>query len=112
MNILRTDNTIDPNNAAKKPSTANPGTSLATSKNIRALITNVNNPNVSRLIGRVKISNIGLIEILIIPITKADQKAAAKPVKLIPGIIQAVKSNAKAKSIHLISRKSILFLSI
>jgi len=106
------DNTTEPNNAAKKPSTLKPSTSFATSNSIKALITKVNSPNVRILIGRVKRIKTGFINMLTSPMTIADHSAAEKPAKLIPGTTHATKSKAKAKSIHLISKKSILFLSL
>lgn len=103
------DNSIDPSNAAKKPWTTNPGTSLATSKNIRAFITKVNSPNVSKLIGSVKIIKRGLINILTSPTANAAHSAGTNPARLIPGTTQATKSNAKAKSSQVISKSIILF---
>ena len=70
-----TDKTMEPKRAAKKPATIKPGTSLATSKNISALIIKVSNPKVRRLSGKVKISINGLINTLISPITNAANKA-------------------------------------
>lgn len=108
--MLIIDSSNDPQNAAQKPVTAKPGTILATSKNISALITKVNKPKVRMLIGKVKIINTGLIKIFTRPIASADHMAAANPEKLIPGTTQATKSSARAKNIHLISIKIILYL--
>lgn len=101
------DSTIEPKSAALKSATANPGTIFATSQNKNPFIIKVNNPKVRMLIGSVKSINIGFIKILTRPITKAAHNAAINPAKLIPGTIQAVKSKAKAKSIHLINISSI-----
>lgn len=106
------DNNIDPNSAAGNPTTVKPGTNFAISKNIRAFITKVNNPNVKRLSGRVKISNIGLIKILISPITITAAIADVKPTNVIPGTIHAVKIKAAAKRTHFISISSISFILI
>ena len=100
---------MDPSNAAQKSTTIKPETSLETSQNKKALIMKVNSPSVSKLIGSVNSINIGFINILTRPITNEAHKAAAKPAILIPGTAQATKINAKAKSIHLISKYSILF---
>lgn len=101
--MLRTDKTIDPNNAAKKPVIIKPVTNLAMSKNISALIINVKSPRVSKLSGRVKTNIIGRINMLTSPIINAANKAVEKPAKLIPGTTQAVKSRAAANSNHLTS---------
>lgn len=106
------DNNIEPNNAAGKPTTVKPGTNLATSKNIRAFITKVNNPKVRKLIGKVKINNIGRMKILTSPITITAAIADINPANVIPGTIHAVKIKANEKSIHFISISSILFILI
>lgn len=95
MNILITASKNEPNNAAPKPSTLNPGTSFATSKNIKALMTKVNKPKVRMLIGRVKSNNKGLMNMLTNPITNAAQKAGITPARLIPGTTQATNNKAK-----------------
>ena len=46
--------------AHQNPSTVNPGVNSATSKTTTALITNRKSPKVSRLIGRVRRTRIGL----------------------------------------------------
>ena len=97
------DNTIDPNNAAQKFSTINPGTILDTNKNKKPLIIKVNSPKVNKLIGRVNIINIGLIKTLTIPIANMAHNADINPAMLIPGTTQATKSNENANNIHLIS---------
>ena len=112
MNVLIIDNTSEPNNAATKPVTLKPGTNLATNRNIKALIIKVNNPKVRKFIGRVKRKNTGLIKTLTRPITNAAHKAAEKPAKLIPGTSHATKSNASARSTHLIIIANIIFLLI
>ena len=105
-------NIIEPNNAAKNPATIKPETMVEASQNKRALMTKVNSPKVSILIGISKSSNIGRIKMFIRPMTNAAPKADINPVKLIPGTIQAIKSNARAKSTHLISIFNILSLHV
>lgn len=97
------DNNIDPSNAARKPTTTKPVTIWETNINRSALITKVNSPKVSILIGSVKNINKGLIKTLIIAMTNTANKAGTKPARLIPGTIQATKSNARAKSTNWIS---------
>lgn len=110
MNILIIDSSMEPNNAAQKPATINPATSFATSKNIRALITNVKSPKVSRFKGSVKTKIIGRIKTFTSPIINAANKAVEKFKKLIPGTTQAVNSKAAANNNHLIINLTI-FLS-
>lgn len=107
---LRIESNIEPNKAARKSVTMNPGTSFDTSQNKRALIIKVNKPKVSKLIGRVNKINTGFIKTFTSPITIAAHKAAPNPAKLIPGTAHATKSNAPAKSTHLKSKNNI-FLS-
>lgn len=109
MNKLIIDNTIEPKRAAQKSATIKPDTKLDTSQNKNPLTINVNKPKVSKLIGRVKSSKIGLINILTKPITKAAQIADMKPSKLMPGTIQATKSKERANSSHLTSISNMLF---
>ncbi len=94
------DRRIEPKKAAPKPSTLNPGVILPANSNIKALITKVNNPSVSMVIGNVSISKTGLISALTSPImaiaTRADQKSDS----LIPEIILETRNNASALSIQ------------
>ena len=106
--MLSIDKTSAPRNAAKNPETAKPVTKLATIQNMRPFIKNVSKPKVSKLIGRVKINNMGLINMLTRPMINAVHNAVMNPSKVIPGIIQATKRSAIANKIHLISSLSIL----
>lgn len=107
--MLIIDSSIEPNNAATKPDTANPGTIFPMSQNKRAFITKVNNPKVSRLIGSVKSNNRGFIVIFTIPISNAAHNAGIKPARLTPGTTQATKSKDRAKNTHLRRIYNMLF---
>lgn len=71
--------------AHQNPSTLNPGTRLAANIITNAFITNVNNPKVRIVIGRVRIRRTGFINALITPKTTAATKAATKLVTWTPG---------------------------
>lgn len=73
------DNITLKNSAVQKESTLNPPTILSHNIIISALITNKNNPKVIKVIGRVKITKIGLMNILSSPRTTATIKAVVKP---------------------------------
>lgn len=73
------DKTILNKNAHKNPSTLKPGTIEAASRINKPLITKVNNPKVSKLMGRVKSKITGFKDALIIPRTSATIKAANIP---------------------------------
>lgn len=73
------DSMILKNSAVQNESTLNPPTMLSHNKMIKALMTNKNNPNVTKVIGSVKITKIGLIKILSNPRTTATIKAVVKP---------------------------------
>lgn len=79
------DKTILNMRAHQNPSTLNPGTKLAAIRITAALITNVNNPKVRIVIGRVRIIRMGFMNALIIPKTTAATSAATKPVTCTPG---------------------------
>ena len=80
------------------PLTRNPGTIALTKRITIPLITNVNNPRVKILIGRVKIISIGLIIALIMPKTTATTIAVKKLSTFTPGKIYAEITTANALS--------------
>src|SRR6056297_1777362 len=100
--MLNNENSIKPNKAAKKPEIEKPGTIYAASINNKALIIRVNNPRVSKFIGRVTSIINGLIKVFIKAITAALTKAAPKLVISMPGTIQATINNNTEKNSHLI----------
>lgn len=65
-----------PQKAGQNPATKKPFTMEEASQNIKALITKVKSPSVSRLIGSVKIIRIGRISAFIKPKIKAATNAA------------------------------------
>ncbi len=71
--------------ATKNPSTANPLITDEANKIKEALITNVNKPNVKRLIGKVKTISIGFKVTFIKPKNKDSHKAAQIPLMATPG---------------------------
>lgn len=73
------DNIILKNSAVQNESTLNPPTILSHNMMIKALITNKNNPKVTKVIGKVNITKMGLIKILSSPRTTATIKAVVKP---------------------------------
>lgn len=72
--------------ADKNPSTSNPLITVEANKIRKALITKVKSPRVIILIGRVIITRIGLIIILIIAKNKAKHIAVQRPATNTPGI--------------------------
>jgi len=72
------DNNILNKSAHQKPSTLKPETILEQSKMISALITNKNNPNVTMVIGKVRIIKIGFISAFSIANTRAKTRAVIK----------------------------------
>lgn len=79
--------TIAPKIAGIQPSTVNPGTKSVVIRNIIALTTKMNNPNVSMVKGKVSKTRTGLIKVLITPKTIAARSADVKVETLIPGTI-------------------------
>jgi len=69
------------------PSTEKPGTTLAASKISNAFKTSAKRPNVRIVIGRVRISRMGLRMAFIIPNTKAKTIADVKLATCTPGRI-------------------------
>ncbi len=80
----RIDNTKLKSKAVQKLSTAKPGTMLAQSKIIKALITSKNKPNVINVMGKVRMTKIGFTSKLSNPKTIATQIAVIKLVDEIP----------------------------
>lgn len=72
---------MEPTRAVPKPSILNPGVKLLAKSSIRALITKVNNPKVSRFKGKVKRISTGLIKALTKPIMTAAINADPKSAK-------------------------------
>jgi hypothetical protein len=73
------DNITLKNSAVQNESTLNPPTILSQNKMIKALITNKNRPNVTKVIGKVNTNSIGLTKTLSSPRTSATIKAVVKP---------------------------------
>ncbi len=67
------------------PSTINPGTKVATITTIKALITKLNNPKVRILIGNVKNTTNGFMNVLTTARTIATTNAVTKPSTFTPG---------------------------
>ena len=87
--------------AEKNPRTSKPLIIEDASKIIKALITNVNKPNVKRFMGKVKRIKIGFKVTFTIPKNIASQKAGQNPPILIPGINKAVNRIANVNINHL-----------
>jgi len=73
-----------------------PGVITLANQRETALMTNVNKPKVSRVIGNAKSRKIGLIKALTKPITKTATKAATKLLTTKPSTILEVMSKATA----------------
>jgi hypothetical protein len=89
-NPLTMARTTAASSAVPNPSILNPGTILLVIRSNTAFITNVNNPSVRILIGRVRMTSIGLMIAVRIPHTTATTKSVCHPVIVIPGIIYVV----------------------
>ena len=76
--------------AHQKLSTANPETKTSTSKIMRALMTNRNSPNETKVMGNVRTTSIGLTNTFTIPNRIATIRAVQKPSKWTPGNILPV----------------------
>ena len=76
----------EPKTADQKPCTSKPGIIVDTRLSKRALITKVNNPSERRLIGSVRINNIGLKKALSMPRIAAAKNAARNPLEWMPSI--------------------------
>jgi len=90
---------MENNTAVQKPSTSKFGTIFADNNINPALITRVNNPSVSMLIGRVKMITIGLINVFTTPRTTANTNAPNN-VGLTPGNIYAANKITIVEIIH------------
>ena len=101
MPRLSSENTTEPSNALKKPSTSIPGVIQPANINSSAFITKLNIPIVKIFIGRVIICITGLTNALINAMITHASIAAHILLTFIPGINQAVKIKASAKHIHL-----------
>ena len=82
--LLTTETRIDPITAAKNPSTSKPGTNEAASAKSVALITKINNPRVTIVIGIVRMTSKGRINALRAPNTMAAIIAALRLTIVIP----------------------------
>lgn len=102
MRLETIDSTIDPKKAAKKPSIwkSEPGMRALANHRVKALMTNVNKPKVSKVTGNDKILRIGLTKALTNPITITATRAATKLLTVNPGTIWAVISKATAVASH------------
>lgn len=98
--IERMDSNKAPRKALQKPSTSIPGTRYATNINSKALITSINSPSVRILIGSVKKTKIGFINILTKAITTEAIKAVIKLETVIPGITQPTNIMTKDNANH------------
>ena len=94
--------------AAPKPEILNPGVKLETRSNINALRTNVNNPSVSKLIGKVSRSRIGLMKTFTRPMIKTATRAVPKLSTSKPGTSLETMMSASALIIHLAIKVNIL----
>ena len=96
------------NIAHQKPITSNPGTIQATSITSKAFITKIKSPKVKMLIGKVKITRIGLITAFTIPSISATNNATTNVVTVTPG-----KKYAATKIINVIISQLIkIFINI
>ena len=96
------------NKAVKKVSTLNPPTIFVHNKIISAFIINKNKPNVRIVTGKVRITNIGLINILSKPRTIATINAVVNPSTRTPGIKFAI-SKTKAEVTRILISKFMEF---
>jgi len=72
---LATDTMSDPSSAWRKVATANPSMNVAANQNNDALITNINSPKVTIVIGKVSMTKIGRTKRFRSPSTTAATKA-------------------------------------
>lgn len=99
--MLISQRAIAPIKAGANPMMAKPGTILATASRSRALITKVNSPRVRMLMGKVRITMIGLMTALMIPRTRATTKAVVKELTEKPGKYFAIRKIVKADKTQL-----------
>lgn len=111
MGTLSAESMIDPSKALQKPLTEKPGAIYPANHNKNAFITNVNNPNVKKLIGSVINSRIGFKKEFINPIKIVTNNAVTKLLTVIPGISQAMKTIATEYNNHLTIKFIIYSLS-
>lgn len=97
--------------AHQKLAMLKPGTKALVSIMRNAFRTNVNNPSVNMLIGKVKIKMTGLTNALISPKTNAVIKAAAKPSTVTPGKRYADITTARVLTNQLIRKFIINYYS-
>jgi hypothetical protein len=76
----------EPMNAAPNPFTSNPDTRLDTINSMMALITNVKSPNVTMVMGSVRIKRTGRKNALSIPRNAAAKNAEKNPLTTMPSI--------------------------
>lgn len=84
-NIFTTDKTTEATKAVPNPETLNPGTIFFITNNNKALITKVNKPKVSTLIGKVSKISKGFINIVNIPQTTDKTISVSQPLIVNPG---------------------------
>lgn len=105
---------IDPTIAVPNPSIVNPVTSELASKNKNALMTKINNPSDRIVIGKVNITNTGLISRFTNEITATARRAAGKLATCIPGKIfdTIIRANPCKSQLAISFTISILYTSI
>lgn len=86
--------------AGAKPAIVKPSTIAATPKSSRAFMTNVNNPRVRMLIGKVRMTRIGFTTALAIPKSRATIKAVVNESTLKPGTRLATMIIVRAERIQ------------
>lgn len=91
---MTSDKTIPKRSAATNPLISNPGTIMAVRRTMRAVITKLKRPRVTRLIGNVKSKTIGRITVLTNPKTTATTIATKKFSIWTPGIRYALMRTA------------------
>lgn len=101
MKVFAKDNTTGPSIKAAMPCTPKPGTSAAANQKQKPLTISEKPPNVAKFKGSDKVDTIGLIELLIKPITKAAIMAAGKLAITTPrkSISTTSKLNAVARTV-------------
>ena len=107
MDVSR-DTSNDPISAGTNPATVNPSINDAANIKSPALITNINNPRLTIVIGKVNIIKIGFTTKCNNPRITAEISAGYKPASTIPGIIFATSRSASA----VIRMRIIIFIGV
>jgi hypothetical protein len=109
MKVLAKDKITGPRKKARTPRTANPGTITPANKKQKPLTTRENAPKVRKLRGKDKAARIGLMELLIKPMTTPAIIAAGKLAIFTPGTTKSTINKLKAVAMTVKSVPHIVF---